>query len=464
MSHRDRPLLWVGGRALLEREVMQRAMAVARTLPASGRYLINLCERRDHFLIAFCAALLRGHTNLLPASRAADLVEEVAALHSGAYRCEDDWAKQALEASSALRGERAGVAPGYFDLPPPEEAASALSTAGSRLWLKAVPPEHVAAKAFTSGSTGMPQGHIKTWRSFAGSSAQTACRIRECLEPQYGAAMPWVVATVPPQHMYGLETSIILPLLADVAVHASRPLFPADIAAALAEVPEPRVLVTTPVHMRAIAASGETFPRIALVLSSTAPLDAHLARTIEQQLETQVLELFGSTETCAIATRRTSRERAWKLFASVMLTPDADGTSVEAPWFDAPARLQDLIEAQPDNRFVILGRSADMIDVAGKRASLADITRRLLAIPGVQDAVVFQPDAPASGQVRRVAALVVAPSLTADAISEQLARAVDPAFVPRPLVLVPDLPRNEVGKLPRERLLEALHAAARRGA
>jgi acyl-coenzyme A synthetase/AMP-(fatty) acid ligase len=77
----------------------------------------------------------------------------------------------------------------------------------------------------------------------------------------------------------------------------------------------------------------------------------------------------------------------------------------------------------------------------------------------VQDAVVFQPDAAGAGTVRRVAALVVAPKLTAEGITEQLAHGVDPAFIPRPLVIVPRLPRNEVGKLPREQLLAALKNA-----
>jgi acyl-coenzyme A synthetase/AMP-(fatty) acid ligase len=314
-------------------------------------------------------------------------------------------------------------------------------------------------KAFTSGSTGVPQGHTKLWRSFSRSSALNAMRMREVLEPTYGPARPWIVATVPPQHMYGLETSVLLSLLSDMAVHASRPLFPADIAAALAEVPEPRVLVTTPVHMRAIAASGQAFPRTALVLSATAPLDAALSKEIEKQLDTKVLEMFGSTETCVIATRRTSSEEAWHLYPEVILEPDADGVAVNAPWFAAPMRLQDLIELRPGNRFVIRGRNADMVEVAGKRASLADLTRRLLAIPGVKDAVVFQPDAASAGVVRRVAALVVAPDVTPESIAEQLAHTVDAAFIPRPLVRVPTLPRNEVGKLPRERLLAALQAA-----
>jgi len=93
-----------------------------------------------------------------------------------------------------------------------------------------------------------------------------------------------------------------------------------------------------------------------------------------------------------------------------------------------------------------------MIEVAGKRASLADLNRRLLAIAGVRDAAVFQPD-DATGVVRRVAALVVAPGLAAEAILAELGRGIDPAFLPRPLVLVPALPRNELGKLSREVLL-----------
>ena len=97
-----------------------------------------------------------------------------------------------------------------------------------------------------------------------------------------------------------------------------------------------------------------------------------------------------------------------------------------------------------------------MVEVAGKRASLADLTRRLLSVPGVTDAVVFQPDAANDTGVRRLAALAVASGLDAQQVLAQLAPLVDPVFLPRPLVLMPRLPRNDVGKLPREALLAAL--------
>jgi acyl-coenzyme A synthetase/AMP-(fatty) acid ligase len=178
-------------------------------------------------------------------------------------------------------------------------------------------------------------------------------------------------------------------------------------------------------------------------------------------LKAPLLEMFGSTETCVIATRLTARESAWRLYPGVTLEPAADHAWVRAPWFDQPTRLQDVVELGAEGRMLLRGRNVDMIEIAGKRASLSDLTRRLLAIPGVRDAVVFQPsDAEAEAQgvarVQRVAAAVVAPGLTAQDILAELARGVDPAFLPRPLLLLPALPRNELGKTARAQLLQLL--------
>jgi acyl-coenzyme A synthetase/AMP-(fatty) acid ligase len=403
-------------------ELMQDVERVAAALPA-GAHLVNLCEQRDRFLTAYAAALARRHINLMPPSRAPQAVAEVQASFAGSYRCDDAWVARALDGPRFVPG------------------APLL-----------VPDEQIVEIAFTSGSTGAPRAHVKSWRQLMGSTGLNAARIRECLAPRYGDARPWIVATVPAQHMYGTEMSVLLPLAADMAVHGGRPLFPAEVAAALAEVPAPRVLVTTPVHLRALAESGQRFPEVGAVVSATSPLDSALAQAIEQKLDTVLLEMFGSTETAVIATRLTAREQHWSLYPGVTLTPGPECTAANAPWFSAPTTLQDVVELVGPGRFAVRGRNVDMIEVAGKRASLADLTRRLLAIPGVEDAVAFQPDGDA-GPVRRVAALVVAPELSADAISAHLSRSIDPAFMPRPLVLVPALPRNELGKISREALM-----------
>ncbi|HTX24801.1 MAG TPA: AMP-binding protein [Steroidobacteraceae bacterium] len=419
-----RPILWVRDRILTVAEFMHDVERMAAALP-SGTHLVNICESRLGFLVAYSAALARGHTNLMPPSRAPQALEEAQASFGGSYRCDDDCVARALAPRS---------------VPPP---------AGASL---RVPGEHIAQIAFTSGSTGLPRAHMKRWDQLMGSTRFNAARIRECLAPRYGAARPWIVATVPAQHMYGTEMSVLLPLAADMAVHSGRPLFPAEVGAALADVPAPRVLVTTPVHLRALVESGLRYPEIGVVISATAPLDRALAQAVERALATTVLEMFGSTETCVIAARLTAREEHWTLYPGVTLTPGPECAAVDAPWFATPTTLSDVVELVPPDRFLVRGRNIDMVEVAGKRASLADLTRRLLGIPGVKDAVAFQPDAD-EAPVRRVAALVVAPGLSLETITTQLSRSVDPVFMPRPLVLVPALPRNELGKVSREALL-----------
>lgn len=129
---------------------------------------------------------------------------------------------------------------------------------------------------------------------------------------------------------------------------------------------------------------------------------------------------------------------------------------MHAAHLEAPVPLADLVELEGEDRFYLRGRNADLLEIAGKRASLGDLTRKLLAIPGVEDGVVFQMDEGGAG-VRRIAALAVAPALDEAAILEHLRRSLDPVFLPRPLLRVQTLPRNETGKLPRD----ALHALVR---
>jgi acyl-coenzyme A synthetase/AMP-(fatty) acid ligase len=419
-----RPVAFHDGRQIMVGEFLRDVAAVVRQLPRAAA-MIDLCEDRYHFLVAYAAALSLGHTVLLPPSRAEQIIAEVGCANPGSYRCDDAMVVAALKSS------------------------------GSTAMNARVRGEQIAMIGLTSGSTGRPQTYPKSWRALCCSTAQNIRVIRDRLRLP-GDATAWILATVPPQHMYGMEFSIMLPLVGGLAVHSGRPLFPADIAQALEELPSPRILVSTPVHLRALVESVQSFPAADLIVSATAPLDRPLAAAVERKLGAELLEIFGSTETCAIAQRRTAHEAAWNLHEGIGIEPRADGTLIDAPWYAQPILLQDLVELQGARSFVVVGRNSDMIEVAGKRASLTDLTSRLLAIEGVRDAVVFQPDAESVAAIRRVAALVVAPGMDAREIRARLAASIDAAFLPRPLVIVDALPRDELGKLAREVLLQAL--------
>ncbi|WP_426690520.1 AMP-binding protein [Rhodanobacter ginsengiterrae] len=428
-----RTVAWRDGGAITAAHFLADVRAVSASLPNAAA-AVNLCEDRYAFLVAFCAVVLRGQINLLPSSRAPQAVDEVMRAHPGCY---------------ALGEHRLDPPPpGYRQLPPLEALPPPTSDAD---W-PSIPADQVVAIGYTSGSTGVPGANLKTWGSFRASNAGNLARLRAIAGDRFE-----VVATVPPQHMYGMEMSVLLPLLGNVGVHIGRPFFPGDVAAALAAVPAPRVLVTTPVHLRALIESGIALPAIAAMVSATAPLPLELASAAEQRFGAPLLEVFGSTETCVFASRRPTVDEDWSLYDQVTLHPQPDGTAVDAPQLAAPITLADIVSlSHGGRRFRLCGRHADMLEIAGKRASLADLTRRLLAVPGVRDGVVFQHGDGDTLGVHRIAALVVAPGLDEHTILDALRCAIDPLFLPRPLKLVDALPRNETGKLPRAALLELL--------
>ena len=162
-----------------------------------------------------------------------------------------------------------------------------------------------------------------------------------------------VVATVPPQHMYGLETSILLPLLGVVSVCSNRTFYPEDILETLQELPRPVILITTPLQLKACAYSGLDWPEIEFVVCSTAPLSTELAIKSEQAMQTRVMEVYGSTETGAIASRRTSIEQEWSLFRSYTIEPRRNVFS--AKHMSAPVELNDHVLMLGENKFKLMG-------------------------------------------------------------------------------------------------------------
>ena len=435
-----RTVIFGGRDGVVTRARFQRQVHALAALLPEASHAINLCEDRHRFLLAFCAAAVRGQPTLLPPSHAPDAIAEIQRRHPQAC-CLGETGQPA-------------IAGRYWQLPDPLPECDGPAPR--------VDPDALAALGFTSGSSGQPAIHPKRWRAFQAGTAQNLAALSHLWS---SAPTDHVVATVPPQHMYGMELSVLLPLLSGLAVHAGRPFFPLDIVQALRDTPAPRLLVTTPVHLRALVEACAADPRIvppplAGIVSATAPLPAELAATAEARLGCEVRELFGSTETCVVASRRSASETAWTPYPGVRLDAHPDGCIVHAPQLAEPVALADLVDVLADGRFLLRGRNADLLEIAGKRASLGDLTRKLQAIPGVEDGVVFQLDASAGHGVRRIAALAVAPSLDEAAILAALRRAVDPVFLPRRLRCVSALPRNATGKLPRAALLALLYAAS----
>lgn len=370
-----------------------------------------LCDRRSTFLCGLAAALADGRAVLLPNDATLHTLEVL---------------RQTTGPLIVLDDALIAAAP---DAPPQPF----------------LPADGPLIHLFTSGTTGVPVDHHRSWASFVQASAAW---ITALALPGDTAAL---VATVPPQHMYGFEASIVLPLAhPGIAVYDSRPFYPADVAAALRAVAAPRVLITTPVHLDVLVRATADLPPLHAIVSATAPLSLELATQAEALWGAPVIDLYGSTETGMIATRRQTTGEAWTLRDDITLTIAADGTTLAAgAHLAAPVRLADHIEGLPDGRIRLLGRDEDMLNIVGKRASLAGLTRHLLALPGIEDGMFVVPERANA----RPVAIVVAPTLDAETIRRHLRSRVAEAFVPRRVVFVDHLPRTTVGKVRRAAVL-----------
>ena len=216
------------------------------------------------------------------------------------------------------------------------------------------------------------------------------------------------------------------------------------------------MLVTTPFHLAVLLGSGLDWPALDLCLSATAPLSAELAAQVERHSGAPVHEIYGSTESSQLACRRTTDGPLWHLLPGVQLTQTHDTTYAFGGHVQGRVPLSDIIELQSDGQFLLHGRHADLVNIAGKRTSLAYLNHQLCAIPGVQDGVFYLPDSDAAERNTRLCAFVVAPSMQRAELMAALRGRIDPIFLPRPLVFVESLPRIGTGKLPRS-ALQALY-------
>jgi acyl-coenzyme A synthetase/AMP-(fatty) acid ligase len=405
--------------------------ALAAQLPQKS-YAINLCENRYCFLVAFCAVIVRAQTNLLPANRGAETQRALALRYPDSYILHDGLSELG--------------SPSVFNIHDVSKSTEAFASTAS---IPIIDLEHLAAIAFTSGSTGEPQANLKTWRTFVDSTAINASYMLPDSNHTYFA-----LATVPGQHMWGLETSILMPLMACVCIDDSRPLFPQDIAKRLSALPEPRLLISTPVHLRALCLSGLPFPRVEHILCATAPLTQQLAVATEAVLQGRLGEVFGCSEVGSMAYRNTASTDIWQLFNGLNLSEQADKTvQISAPHLPQTVTIQDSIESLHNGQFRLLGRGTDMLEIGGKRGSLLEMNKILQSHPEVLDAVVFLPEE--QGPVQRLVAMVVTTrGEVKSELPEFLRQRLDPVFIPRPILIVDSLPREENGKLPRHKLLE----------
>lgn len=349
---------------------------------------------------------------------------------------------------------------GQFDFDPVLQLAESAHSQQKINW-QVIAADHPAIEVYTSGSTGLPKAITMTMRQLEGELAAL-----DELMPESPAEI--VAATVSHQHLYGLTFRLLRPFSYQQAFTTRLSQYPEDLIA-LVEHYSSFSLVSSPSHL------GRMHPfqdwhliehKCIEVYCSTAPLNLDDSLNVANLLQAPVKEIYGSTETGALAWRfQHSAEQAvlWQALTHVELSP-AEDSSLNV-FFTEDKRqinLADQVTFYDDGRFELQGRIDQIVKVEGKRVSLNEMNTVLQACEWVEQAQTIT--------LERHRCEMVAVIILSDAGNELLRKSgrkqliallkkhLSPHFerivIPRRWRFVSEFPVNSQGKLPRQNLLK----------
>jgi acyl-CoA synthetase (AMP-forming)/AMP-acid ligase II/3-hydroxymyristoyl/3-hydroxydecanoyl-(acyl carrier protein) dehydratase len=332
--------------------------------------------------------------------------------------------------------------------------------AGKTRW-KTLAPNFIALEIYTSGSTGEPKSIAKT-------IAQLDLEI-QTLEAQWPSRSQSVVlATVTHQHLYGLTFRLLWPISAGCPFEREYCEYTEDVLHLASGYPW-FSLISSPSHLGRINASldwHQLAGRCNYVLSSAAPLSCADSINTSKVLGAPVREIYGSSETGAIAWRQQQdpeRDALWQPLPEVELEPAADDTLiVRAPYLPDPGflGLADRVVFNRAGHFRLIGRIDRIVKVEGKRISLSAIENLLLEHPWIKNvraltverrrvetAVVIELNEAGCQQLERLSNKLMIKQLKAT-----LTDYFEAVVIPRRWRFVAQMPFNQQGKLPLDRL------------
>jgi len=324
---------------------------------------------------------------------------------------------------------------------------------------------------FTSGSTGEPRGVLTSCERLMPEALFLQTLLG--LGPGVRAA-----SLVPWSHAYGFIVGLLAPLSSGCDLILSQVSTPREMLEVMGA-DRSDVVLSTPAQLGPLArlALSAGQGRFARIVSSGASLPETVGDLWRRDLKTEVIEIYGSTETGGVAYRKEKGafipfpHVAWRIATD----PDHDGelevrslvVSDQAVgpggrWFalkDPDGWYRTGDSARIDGQgFALLGRTDRIVKIGGKRISLDEIERAILATGLVEDAAVW------AGKRRSRPDLELRAAVTP--LSANLAELEDrlrsdlPSFKrPRRIAALESFPGSREGKKSIERIAEAAEDA-----
>jgi long-chain acyl-CoA synthetase len=279
---------------------------------------------------------------------------------------------------------------------------------------------------------------------------------------------------IPISHSYGFS-NVLTPLIArGVPMVLSSDRLPRAVLADLAGT-NATVFPGMPVFYQAFCEMEDIpeLPKLRLCISAGAPLATAVAQQFRQKFRLPIHSFYGASECGGICYDRDGQNeedgfvgQAMEGVAIEMVDPDASATRIRVrsaavgdgyfPESDE-AKLggglfvPDDLLTKTANGFRIVGRTSDVINVAGKKVNPAEVEAHLLRFSGVRQAVVFGRASILRNE--EVAACVVAsPGVSEGEILEFCRRELSGWQVPKRVFIVDAVPVTERGKISRREL------------
>lgn len=307
-----------------------------------------------------------------------------------------------------------------LNLPSADSVAGELS--------RGIPESHLPTCAnmqlvlFTSGSSGTP---VPIAKSLAQLDAEL-----DLLDRVWGDKVgdSVFVSGVSRHHMFGLPFGLLWPLSRGNAFLVNTILY-AESLETLARQGATMTLVTSPGQLDNLPPNLD-WPLLRTHLShifcAGAPLSMETARFCRDQL-IPVTEIYGSTETGAVAWREQTTDLLWRCLPDVAVTIEAAPESSEPvgplyitspythPEDTTALAMADIGRLHPNARFELLGRIDRIVKIGGHRVSLAAVETCLLSHPWVSTAKVL----PLPQRKGRLGAVVVLSGAGRDALVDK---------------------------------------------
>lgn len=341
------------------------------------------------------------------------------------------------------------------------DATISMPNARKYKWLK-LASDFIALEIYTSGSTGQPKAITKTIGQLDNES--------NSLAPLWSTQSDCIVlTTVSHQHFYGMTFRLFLPFISGQAFARKLCEYPEDIFSH-AKCYSSFLLVSSPSHLSRLSSNinwREIGEHCQYILSSSAPLLREDSLRLAAIWSSPVYEIYGSSETGAIAWRtqkKNSADAKWQAVPSTQLSLSDTGVLMLSSSFhgtEEPAILSDRVMFDENGSFSLLGRVDSVVKVEGKRISLTNI-EQLLATNALIETV----KALVLERRRVEVALVI--KLTAkgveylntkgrkcliDQFKSRMSHDLEAVVLPRRWRFVDELPYNQQGKLPMDNLL-----------